>query len=45
MAIEVDEDGTVYFARDIYDRDPAVLEGLDSAFSVAQSANDNRPTL
>ena len=41
----VDEDGTVYFARDIYDRDPAVLEGLDSAFSMDQPPNGNRPAL
>jgi murein L,D-transpeptidase YcbB/YkuD len=29
---EVGEDGTVYFRRDIYDRDRAVVEGLDEPF-------------
>lgn len=29
---EVVEDGTVYFRKDIYNRDPAVIEGLDEPY-------------
>lgn len=29
---EVDEDGTVFFRRDVYNRDPAVIAGLDEPF-------------
>jgi len=32
---EVDEDGTVHFRKDVYDRDPPVIEGLDEPFQVS----------
>ena len=41
----VEEDGTVYFTRDIYGRDQAVLEGLDSGFKIEPPANGIRPAL
>jgi murein L,D-transpeptidase YcbB/YkuD len=31
--IDADPDGTIYFERDLYDRDPRVLRGLDGDFS------------
>jgi murein L,D-transpeptidase YcbB/YkuD len=40
----VDDDGTVYFTRDIYGRDEAVLKGLDSAFRV-ENSDESRPAL
>jgi murein L,D-transpeptidase YcbB/YkuD len=32
---EVDKDGTVFFRRDVYNRDPAVIIGLDEPFRVS----------
>jgi murein L,D-transpeptidase YcbB/YkuD len=32
---EVDEDGTVYFRKDVYKRDAPIIEGLDEAFRVS----------
>jgi murein L,D-transpeptidase YcbB/YkuD len=32
---EVGEDGTVFFRKDVYNRDPAVIEGLDEPFRVS----------
>jgi murein L,D-transpeptidase YcbB/YkuD len=40
----VDDDGTVYFTRDIYGRDAAVLRGLDSAFRI-ENGSDSRPAI
>jgi len=31
----VDKEGTVFFRKDVYDRDPPIIEGLDDAFRVS----------
>ena len=31
---EVDEDGTVFFRKDVYNRDVPIIEGLDSPYRV-----------
>ncbi len=35
---EVDEDGTVYFRKDVYNRDAQIIEGLDEPFRVRPPA-------
>lgn len=35
---EVDEEGTVHFRKDFYDRDTAIIEGLDKPFLVSPPA-------
>jgi murein L,D-transpeptidase YcbB/YkuD len=36
VTVWFDEDGNFIFKRDVYDRDPAVLEGLQEEFSIWQ---------
>ena len=35
---EVDEDGIVHFRKDVYNRDPQIIEGLDEPFQVSPPA-------
>ena len=40
--VDVDADGTVYFPKDLYGRDPAVLRALDADFSFRSSVAGGR---
>ena len=40
----VEEDGTLYFTNDIYNRDPAVLAGLERGFS-PENGGPERPSM